>query len=228
MKCWTVNRRLSAYLDNGVPEAERAHVKYHLHHCTSCAVRLESQQLMRTTLRSLPRMAPPADLTLRLRILASKERQLDWTPRSRAKAWRARVHLALSNMMKPIALPAAGGLCAAMLLFMTLVPSFTTNRNWVEDVPLCDLSPSTEPMLKSFAPIGFNYGDAEVDLRIDQYGRIVNYSIVSAPGNERDALRRSIENNLLFTTFTPATSFGVPKSSTMRLSFRSSRIDVKG
>ena len=190
---------------------------------------MERQQAMRAALRSLPRMAPPADLTMRLRIMASKEHLADRQTASRFRLWMNRSSLALDNLMQPIALPAAGGLCAALLLFMSLVPAFKSNRFSVEDVPLCDLSPSTEPTLRSMAPIGFSYGDAQVDLRIDKHGRIVNYSIVGGqPGVETDALNRSIKNNLLFTTFTPATSFGVPISSSLRLSFQSSRIDVKG
>jgi hypothetical protein len=160
--------------------------------------------------------------------MASKERQMDRTPGSGLRRWRDTTTLALQNLMKPIALPAAGGLAAALLLFMTLMPAVMFNRTSIEDVPLNDLTPSTAPTLKSLAPMGFQYGDAEVDLRIDDQGRIINYSIVGGSGHEQDALHRSIENTLLFTTFTPATAYGVPTSSKLRLSFRSSRIDVKG
>ena len=194
--------------------------------CTSGS---DSQQLMRVALRSLPRMVPPSELTLRLRIMASKEHLADRQTSSRLQLWCNKLSLALDNLMKPIALPAAGGLCAALLLFMSLVPAFKTHRISLEDVPLWDLVPSTEPTLRSVAPIGFSYGDAQVDLRIDEHGRLINYSIVSGqPGRETDVLNRSIKNNLLFTTFKPATSNGVPISSTIRLSFQSSRIDVKG
>jgi hypothetical protein len=56
----------------------------------------------------------------------------------------------------------------------------------------------------------------------------VNYSIIGADGHTADQLRRSIENNLLFTTFQPATAFGLPIAGKIRISFRSSRIDVRG
>jgi len=226
MKCWTVDRRLSAYLDRAVSEGERREIRAHLSDCPACSAKMESQQLMSASLRSLPRLAPPPDLGMRLRIMASKEPFAGKTPVSAFRKWRDSASLALRDLMKPIALPAAGGLCAAMLLFSSLIPEFTTNRIFVEDIPLYDLTPTTEPTLKSMAPIGFDYGDAEVDLRIDQNGRIVNFRIISAENEQ--ALRRSIENTLLFTTFTPATSYGVPRSSQLRLSFRSSRIDVRG
>ena len=38
--------------------------------------------------------------------------------------WRDRVELSLRNLMRPLALPAVGGLCSAVFLFSTLVPMF--------------------------------------------------------------------------------------------------------
>jgi hypothetical protein len=217
---------LTAYLDDNVSESEERQVRSHLGRCTACADRVETQVKMKAMIRSLPGKQAPADLLVRLRVLASKEGMLDQRPSSRFRRWYSGVRLHIKNLMEPIALPAAGGLGAAILLFMALMPTFAQNRSLGNvDVPI---SLFTEPALKSVKPIGFHYGDAEVDLRIDSDGRLVNYSIISGASNERDQLRHSIENNLLFTTFTPATAFGKPVSATLRLSFRSSSIDVKG
>ena len=160
-------------------------------------------------------------------MIASHELALGVDRKSRLRKWFAGAKLVLDNLMRPVALPAAGGLCAAVLLFMSLVTTFSRYYYLSAggDVPTVL---STEPTVKSLMPIGFYAGDAEVDLRIDEQGRIVNYSIIGGQGLEKDALRRNIENNLLFTQFTPATAFGVPIRGTMRLSFRSSHIDVKG
>ncbi|MDQ6759045.1 MAG: hypothetical protein M3Z32_04140 [Acidobacteriota bacterium] len=161
-----------------------------------------------------------------MRVIASRERARNAVRKSGSRGWFRHAGLTLDNLMKPLALPAAGGLCAAILLFMILVPTFSGAfyMGSAMDVPT---GLFTGPTVKSLAPIGFQYGDAEVDLRIDEQGRIVNYAIVGGQG-PNDALHRSIENNLLFTQFTPATAFGVPITGTLRLSFRSSRIDVKG
>jgi Putative zinc-finger len=227
MKCWTVQRRFSAYLDNSLPDKDALALRAHLRDCGACSQRSDGYRLTQRALRSLPYWTPPAELTMRLRIAASRElaRNARWG--LRFPAWASRLKLTLDNLMKPLALPAAGGLCAAILLFTILVPPFSGAFFLVsaDDVPT---GLSTDPVLKSMAPIGFHYGDAEVDLRIDEQGRIVNYSIVGGQGLEKDAMRRSIENNLLFTQFAPATAFGVPVTGTTRLSFRSSRIDVKG
>ena len=197
---------------------------------TSWTVKRQSsnnQGWIRHALRSLPRRTPPAYLTTQLLVLASRERVRNTARKSRVGLSLVHLGLALDNLMKSLALPAAGGLCAAILLFMILVPTFSGAfyMGSAIDVPT---GLSTGPTVKSLPPIGFQYGDAEVDLRIDEQGRIINYSIVGGQGLEKDAIRRSIENNLLFTQFTPATAFGIPITSTLRLSFRSSRIDVKG
>jgi hypothetical protein len=141
------------------------------------------------------------------------------------KRWRDSFELNLQNLMRPLALPLVGGIFSAVLLFSALVPSFTQHQT-PGDVPT---GLSTQPLVKSMAPLGFmDTDDAVVDLRIDGEGRIVNYSIIGADGHTADQLRRSIENNLLFTTFQPATAFGLPIAGKIRISFRSSRIDVRG
>ena len=130
--------------------------------------------------------------------------------------------------MRPLALPAVGGLCSAVFLFSTLVPTFKSAfalESISGDVPTMLV---TEPMLKDTAPVAFANGDAVVDLQLDDRGRIVNFTIVSAPGEQNEKLRHSIENSLLFTEFWPATTFGRRVAGTIRISFRSSRIDVRG
>ena len=117
---------------------------------------------------------------------------------------------------------------SAVFLFSTLVPTFRAAfalDNGPGDVPTML---TTEPTLKFMAPVAFFNGDAVVDLKIDDQGRIINYSILGAPGPASDQLRHSIENSLLFTEFWPATNFGRPIAGTIRISFRSSHIDVRG
>jgi hypothetical protein len=141
--------------------------------------------------------------------------------------WRDRMELSLRNLMRPLALPAVGGLCSAVFLFSTLVPMFKSAfaMSASADIPTML---STEPMLKYTAPIAFANADAVVDLQLDDQGRIINFTIVNAPGQQSEKLRHSIENSLLFTEFWPATTFGRGVAGTIRISFRSSRIDVRG
>lgn len=221
MDCLTVEKLISAYLDRTLDEPRSCPVSLHLSLCPRCAQKVGEQRRNRQRLRTLPRLAPPPELSVRLRVLASRERAKAARSRSR---WRDGLELAVSNLMRPLALPLAGGLCSTVVLFSMLVPAFTMPQRAVaRDVPTVLF---TDVSVKSTAPIGFSFGEAVVDLRIDEQGRIVNYVIVD--GDRHEAFRRNIENSLLFTQFTPATSFGMPVSGTIRLTFRSSRIDVKG
>jgi hypothetical protein len=214
-------------LDGAVSDDERSEIRRHLGSCQLCARESEKYGDLRQTLRSLPRRTLPLDLTVRLRVVASKARMESVGGSSPWSRWRDRFRLSLSNLMRPVALPAIGGLCSAVFLFSSLVPTFgsafaVTSRG---DVPTML---ATEPMLKCTAPIAFGEGDAVVDLRLDDHGRIVDYSIVNAPGQQSEQIRRSIENSLLFTEFWPATTFGRGVAGTIRIFFRSSRIDVRG
>jgi len=228
MDCETVKLGLSAYVDDAAAIEEIRAIAQHLNACGNCAGESERYRELRAGLRSLPQRMPPPDLTVRLRVAASKAR-VDNSRGARWNRWRDHFQLSLSNLMRPLALPAAGGLCSAVLLFSTLlVPTFKAAfamDNSPGDVPTML---TTQPILKFMAPVAYFSGDAVVDLKIDQQGRIVNYSIVCAPGPASEQLRHRLENSLLFTEFWPATQFGRPIAGTIRISFRSSHIDVRG
>ena len=227
MECSTVKSKVSAYVDGSVSEDERREMRLHLSNCRVCRAESERYRRIREALRSLPRRIPPPELTIRLRLAASRESAPAQESFPYLKRWRHGFQVRMQNLMRPLAVPLVGGLCSAILLFSALVPSFVQSfarHETPADVPT---ALSTQPLVKSMAPLGFmDGGDAVVDLRIDEEGRILNYSIIGADGAEK--LRRSIENNLLFTTFQPATAFGTPVSSTIRISFRSSHIEVRG
>jgi hypothetical protein len=211
-------------------EKERRELRQHLNACRACALESQRQQRVRSTLQSLPRRNSPPDLLFRLRVVASKARMDATGKTSRwSRRW-DRLELSLKHLMRPLALPAVGGLCSAIFLFSALapafVPAFAMGNPSLGDVPTML---TTQPMVKYLAPVAFGNEDAEVDLTIDGRGRIVDYVIVSAPGQKSEQLRRTIENNLLFTEFWPATAFGKPVAGTVRISFRSAAgIDVKG
>jgi len=215
-------------LDGAVSAEERRVLKRHLNGCRECTLESERYSQLREKLRSLPKRMPPAELTTRLRVVASKVRMETFGGASPWRRWRDRMEMSLRNLMRPLALPAVGGLCSAVFLFSTLVPMFKSAfaMSGSGDIPTML---TTQPMLKYMAPVAFaNNEDAVVDLQLDDQGQIVNFTIVSAPGQQSETLRRSIKNNLLFTEFWPATTFGRGVAGTIRISFRSSRIDVRG
>ncbi len=229
MKCSIAKRNIMAYVDGVVRDEERRAMALHLRACRSCADACERHARVRNAVRLLPQAAIPGDLSLRLRMTASRERniRIGLGPSS----WQ-RFTSRLNEFLRPLAVPLAGGICAALLLFASLVPTLAQARIvYAHDVP-CTLF--TQPTLENIGPIGFAAADAVVDLRIDEQGRLVNYSIVESAGHV-DAIHRSIENSLLFTRFSPAhlapnscPDCAVAISGTMRMVFRSSHIEVKG
>jgi hypothetical protein len=175
-------------------------------------------------LRSLPRLRPPAGLNSSLRVLASRELQ----HRVQGLTRMDRVRLFIDNLMRPLALPFAGGVFSAVILFsMWVVPSYPVRAASTSDIPI---SVTTAAAVRRMAPIATTAGeDVVVDVAIDGDGRMIDYSIVSGDVSNDGALRRSIEGFLLLTSFTPATgSFGQPVAAKLRLTLRSSHIDVIG
>jgi hypothetical protein len=132
-----------------------------------------------------------------------------------------------NNLMRPLAIPTAGGFVSALTLFGVLAPSLaippvTARAN---DVPTVLY---TEPSVKNFLPIGFEgEGDLVVEITVDEHGKLVDYSIPNM-ADKSHRMDPSIENQILFTQFTPARWLGQPMSGKVRITFRSSRIDVKG
>ena len=184
-----------------------------------------SEEGLSQTLRALPVRLPPPGLTTSLRVIASRERQRR-TAGAAFRAWRDRWELFANNLMRPFALPFAGGVFSAVVLFSMLAPSYPVRADSRFDVPTML---TTECAVNRMAPIRVSDDDVFVDVTVDGQGRMIDYTILSGGSvltNVR--MRRRLEAALLFTEFTPATSFGQPMASKMRLSLRSSHIDVKG
>jgi hypothetical protein len=174
-------------------------------------------------LRSLPRRLPPASLRSSLRVMASREKQR--REYGRTAIAMDRLHMFADNLMRPLALPFAGGVFSTVILFsMWLGPMYSVRASTSSDVPTIL---TTEATVKVTAPIA-SAGDATVDVTVDGEGRMIGYTVLSGDVDQDEALRRSIESVLLMTRFTPATAFGQPVSGRIRLSLHSSHIDVKG
>ena len=181
-------------------------------------------------LRKLSVKVPSAELRTSLRVIASRERQRRLERRSIAAmwdSWQGRAYLFFDNVVRAMALPVAGGVCSTLVLFsMFVVPAYPLLTRGDVDVPTILKTPVA---VKSMAPFSVGDTDVVVDVVVDEQGRMMDYAIVagaSVLANEQT--RRRLENALVFSNFTPATSFGQPMMSKMRLWFHSSRIDVRG
>lgn len=177
-----------------------------------------------SVLRRLPTRMPPSGLRTSLRVLASRERQRLVSSQIN---WRDRLNLWATNLMRPLALPLAGGIFSTVALFsICLGPMYSVRADDSSDIPT---GLTTAAAVKSTAPLAGSCGDVVVDVIVDGTGRMVDYKVVSGfNALTSDQLRRSLENRLIFTTFEPVTQFGQAKSGKLRLYFRNSEVDVKG
>lgn len=227
MNCNTVLNSLSDHLDGCLSPQDKQDVVLHLNRCPQCESRLQQMERVRLALRTLPAKTPPPALTTALRVMAARERVRVLGRRTLEPLfWRAR--LWADNLMRPLALPFAGGLVSAVLLFSMLLPTFAFRPIIAgDDVPVRLF---TEPAIKAQMPFGFDNDDGEfvVKVIVDGQGRMADYVVVEGPSLANNpALRRLIERKLLFTDFTPATMFGSPTSGTMYISFQREHIDIK-
>jgi hypothetical protein len=189
----------------------------------------DSNDSVSQVLRNLPVRMPPSGLRTSLRQLAARERQrlisrhFDW----RQIEWQDRFHLFVKNLMRPLALPFAGGIFSTVALFsMCLGPMYPMHTDDSSDIHNVL---TTAAAVKLTAPFGGSYGEVVVDVTVDEFGRMVDYKIVSGFNVlTTEQVRRSLENKLIFTEFKPVTQFGQPTSGKLRISFRNSEVDVKG
>jgi len=186
---------------------------------------------VRALLKSLPRRKASHELTIALQIAASKEaaRRQKWA-NAPALLVRMRNHFELwkANMMRPLAVPCAGGIMSAVLVFAMFVQINPVRANSLMDDRPTALY--TEPAAKTLAPFEPPTADAEIEVSIDEQGRIADYQVIAGNPKLEVEVRRSVERTLLFTEFTPATSFGKAVPSKLRITLRrgASAITVKG
>ena len=227
MNCDRVQKTLSAFLDRRLARGEFDTISRHLEHCRDCSSSIQELNDLHSVLRSLPAEAPPAQLGTELQVLASRERvrQLSrGTVNALFHFWAAEMRLLFDNLMRPIAIPLAGGIASAVFLFSMLQPTLQFPHLTHNDVP-SGLFSQSNATFETLPPFAFTEDDVVVQLTVDDQGRVVDYSI---PNNVNSRLRNDIANIILFTQFHPATEFGMPIAGKVLVSFRRDKIVVRG
>lgn len=169
-------------------------------------------------------------LKMALRVTASREsarRRRYQGFLAACRAWGDLAWFRLNGLMRPLALPAAGGLVSAVLLFSMVMPNFQgLVRAHANDVPTMLFTGAT---VKSSLQLVLGADELTLDVFVDERGRVIDYAFPEGSRELNTAgTRRQLESSLLFTHFQPATSFGQPTAGWVRVSLRRSAIDVKG
>ncbi len=177
-----------------------------------------SQEQLIMALRSLPRRVPPARLATSLRVIASRERQRLVENLSLGQifiSWLDRTRFMLRDMLRPLMLPATGGIFSAVVLFsMWVVPTYPLRAKMAVDIPT-QLTTGVQVQRSVTAALS---DSVLVDVDVDDQGHLLGYQIVSGADVVADPLmRRRMETALWFTTFSPATAFGMPMAGKTRV-----------
>jgi hypothetical protein len=230
MDCQEVRTIISAMVDGCVVDSERRGAMAHMDGCPDCACLSRQIVEIRRSLGQAPAPQIPTGLALRLQVIASRE-----ASRRRAingfagqiRAWKSGFAFWANNLMRPLAVPAMGGLASAIVLFSMVMTNFQgIVRAHPQDVPTVLYTVAT---VRSSLDLALGPEEIAVDVFVDEQGRVIDYAFPSGYGRyNTPVVRRGLENSLLFTQFHPATSFGRPTSGWVRVSFRRSEIQVQG
>lgn len=200
-------------------------VSQHLAECRECDARARELMELRKLLRKLPESQVPARLASQLRVVASHEQARRTATRWQRFLWSW--ELAMDNLMRPVAIPFAGGIVAAIFAFSLITPSLTIRAaDASTDLPFYWLT--TKGAISFTPPFDFQGDETEVILTIDSNGQITDYR--AASGKVTRELIDNIGNSLLFSSFDPPRLGGVPVSGIVRVKFQKNGnfIVVKG
>lgn len=222
MSCEKVQRQISSLLDRKLTAGEREGVLAHIESCRECSAHAASLESLRTELRSLSRPPIPEDLRARLRVMASHERErrlVRLSLSSRMTDWAERAHLCFDNLMRPLALPFAGGSLMALITFSLLVPSLSFPHNFGDQSwfkPPIPESTYVPGVVHSAwivrSDIAVPQGMNAVELTIDEQGKVRDYTV--AGGSLTPDLQSII---MLPPPFRPATVLGLPIPSKVKV-----------
>jgi anti-sigma factor RsiW len=236
LSCKKVRQALAGYLDGALPEGNGSHAAIHTHlaACQGCRHELSRYQALQQLLAKGERVEPPPELGVQIRIAMARAREAA-SPASWMRRLKDRIELVRENIVGPVALPATGGLAAALLVFSVVMPSYASapmrSLSGVSDeLPAALLQPAQLESLPDFSVSGLSGTAAGgtpvlVDASVGIGGDVVDYQILSGPDNP--SIRRQLDQLLLFSRFRPQTSFGRPISGGhVVMSF--STVDVRG
>jgi hypothetical protein len=221
MNCKEAKAISSCYVDGAVTGMQMKAISGHLAGCADCRREYELLAKTQEMVASLGRIPAPPEVAVQLRVVISQE-----ASRSLRYRWPG-LMVRWENAFNAFMFPAAAGVLSAVVFFGLLIGMFArpVSLSATDDVPLTLYTP---PQLAD-SPFRVSVGNAEealvVDAYVDANGRIQDYRIISAPPGAEKFLPQ-LDNMMIFTTFRPATSFGLPTSGRVVVSF--ANVNVRG
>lgn len=219
--CQSVRNALWDQAGGLLAEDDARAVASHLLACRQCA-RLDIEvSAVSDGLRRLPVLRPPAIISMRVKVAASRDRshrllRLDLA--ARWKEFRQRARLVFDNLFKPLAVPAAGGILASMLCFGVIVDNLHLDPTLGQDMPI---GVYRTAIMDDVSPFCFTGKDVLVQLTIDRNGNVIDWTPQQALSPDEQL---EIGNVVLYSTFKPAWASGQPITSKILLLIQHSTI----
>jgi hypothetical protein len=237
LSCEKVKVFLPGYFDGALPtdggRITRASVHAHIQGCGSCRLELSRYQKLQQLLAKTDRVAPPSTLSVEIRMALARARE-----NSNPVHWLRRLYdradMMRQNILAPLAIPAAGGLISAIMIFTMVLPTYATGplRNLLgvmDQMPAMSFQPARIDTLAGFSVSGLGDSTSKagvvVEATVGVDGDVVDYRILAGPDNA--AVRRSLDQILLMSRFHPEVSFG-RRIAGGRVIMSFSSVDVKG
>jgi hypothetical protein len=237
LSCEKVKVFLPGYFDGALPadggRFTRASIHAHIQGCGSCRVELSRYQKLQQLLANTERVAPPTTLSVEIRMALARARE-NSNPVHWLRRLYERADMMRQNILAPLALPAAGGLVSAIMIFTMVLPTYATGplRNLLgvmDQMPAMSFQPARIDTLAGFSVSGLGDSTSKsgvvVEATVGVDGDVVDYRILAGPDNP--TVRRSLDQILLMSRFHPEVSFG-RRIAGGRVVMSFSSVDVKG
>jgi hypothetical protein len=204
-------------VDGRLRDSERSRIAAHLRKCDPCATHFEQIASLRSAARALAEAVPPPQLATALRVIASHERQV--VERNQGSHWRAiwdHWKFRLDEIIRPLTIPATGGLLSSFILFGTLAFTIgTTTRNVSYEVPVL----YTDQAAANLVPLQLGSDAVILTITTDSNGRIRDYAVHDGSDSFTGDTTRLQSNNIALPQFPSVLALAHPISGDIRISF---------
>lgn len=230
MSCGAVRRALWDYAAGELGKREFDGVSLHLQSCRECDLHRAEVRSVRTGLKSLREKSASSMLSTRLKVVASRERSRLLLRRdlaARLRDLRSSAALLFNHLFRPFAVPAAGGILASFFCITLIVDTLHFHPEWQPDIPVVGLF--TQATIDGVSPFSVDGPDVTLQVTVDASGTVSDFEVPPDGNPVHDASpaeMKEIGNMVLFSTFTPATSFGQKVSGKVLVGTR--HINIKG
>lgn len=206
LNCSAVRNSLWELADKGADAIPPGEIAKHVENCRGCRRERLDMAALREGLRNLPHRGMNPLLAMKLRVMASRESARRIRRRDFEARWAefiSQARLLFDNLLRPLAVPAAGGLLSSLFCFGLMLDNLHIGPTWQNDIPV---GLFTQVTIDDVSPFYSKGKDVIVQLTVDADGKVSDFSLPQGSASPEEM--QDIGNLVLYSTFTPATAFG--------------------